>query len=118
MYPAVCAVASRPPGLSHEDTGPDWSTKDFGLVCSYDGYLHIFEKGSQVKGPGDGGSFGQYAAGDELEIKVVGDTVSYHHKGKLIHTSTRQPVFPLKVGCGFCDAGAKAEDVCLRRVGK
>ena len=102
-------------GLSHEDTGSDGWKKDFGLVCNSAGYLIIWEKGSLVWGPG--GSFGEYAAGDELEIKVVGDTVSYHHKGERIHTSTEQPVFPLKVDCGFYGAGAKEEGVCLRRVG-
>ena len=64
---------------------------------------------------GNGGSFGEYKAGDELEIRVVGDTVSYHKNGALLHTSTRKPVFPLRADCSFDDPGARAEGVRLLR---
>ena len=59
-------------------------------------------------------SFGELKAGDELEIRVVGDTVSYHKNGALLHTSTRKPVFPLRADCSFFGVGARAEGVRLR----
>ena len=103
-------------GLSHEDGGVGGRKKDFGMYCSIggDGLLFIYEQGSQVEGSGFGGSFGEYKAGDELEIRVVGDTVSYHKNGALLHTSTRKPVFPLRADCSFYHPGARAEGVRLR----
>ena len=105
-------------GLSHEDGGVGGgmgsSKKDFGMYCSYTGYLFILEQGSEVEGSGDNGSVGKYEAGDELEIRVVGDTVSYHKNGALLHTSTRKPVFPLRADCSFCYLGARVEGVRLR----
>ena len=84
------------------------------MCCSWTGRLSIFEQGSQVQGSGKYGSFGKYKAGDELEIRVVGDTVSYHKNGALLHTSTRKPVFPLRADCSFVHPGARAEGVRLR----
>ena len=84
------------------------------MYCTYDGYLCIYEQGSRVQGSGYNGTFGEYEAGDELEIRVVGDTVSYHKNGALLHTSTRKPVFPLRADCSFDDPGARAEGVRLR----
>eukprot|EP00935_MAST-01C_sp_MAST-1C-sp1_P002436 g2436.t1 len=101
-------------GLSHEDGGVGWSKKDFGMWCRADGYLFIYEQGSQVQGSGWCGTFGGCKAGDELEIRVVGDTVSYHKNGALLHTSTRKPVFPLRADCSFKGPGARAEGVRLR----
>ena len=104
-------------GLSHEDGGVGgdlWSKKDFGMWCSGAGSLYIHEQGSRVRGSGSFGSFGYYWAGDELEIRVVGDTVSYHKNGALLHTSTRKPVFPLRADCSFLHVGARAEGVRLR----
>ena len=91
-------------GLSHEDGGvggASSSKKDFGMWCDWNGNLFIFEQGSQVQGSSMYGSFGKYKAGDELEIRVVGDTVSYHKNGALLHTSERKPVFPLRADCSF-----------------
>eukprot|EP00935_MAST-01C_sp_MAST-1C-sp1_P002828 g2828.t1 len=102
-------------GLSHEWTGTRQSDKDFGLECGYGGYLFIYEKGSKAKGPGVSYSFGTYAAGDELEVRVTADAVSYHHNGRLLHTSKQAPEwFPLVADCSFYHAGAKAEGVRLR----
>ena len=104
-------------GLSHEDGGVGGeygSKKDFAVCCSRGGYLYIFEQGSQVQGSGPSDSFGEYKAGDELEIRVVGDTVSYHKNGALLHTSERKPVFPLRADCSFFMPGARAEGVRLR----
>ena len=87
---------------------------DFGLQCDEYGYLGICEKGSDVIAPGGGYRFGKYAAGDELEVRVTADAVSYHHNGRLLHTSAQAPTFPLVADCGFYSAGAKAEGVRLR----
>ena len=67
-----------------------------------------------VKAPDGRYTFAKYAAGDELEVRVTADAVSYHHNGKLLHTSAQAPEFPLVADCSFLSAGAKAEGVRLR----
>ena len=101
-------------GLSHEDGGVEGGEKDFGMVCNWGGYLYIYEKGSYVKAPDGSTVFAKYAAGDELEVRVTADAVSYHHNGRLLYTSAKAPTFPLVADCGFCSPGAKAEGVRLR----
>ena len=102
-------------GLSRGEGGTGWnsmSKRDFAMHCSR--YLRIFEQGSIVQGSGLYGSFGKYRPSDQLEIRVVADTVSYHLNGRLLHTSAQKPAFPLRADCIFIDPGGRAEGVRLR----
>ena len=102
-------------GLSRGEGGTGWPQKrDFAMYCSGDGRLNIYEQGSWVRGSGYAGSFGQYRPSDQLEIRVVADTVSYHLNGRLLHTSAQKPAFPLRADCLFYQPGGRVEGVRLR----
>ena len=84
------------------------------MYCNRRGNLYIYEQDSKVRGSGTRGSFGEYRPHDQLEIRVVADTVSYHLNGRLLHTSAQKPAFPLRADCCFSDPGARAEGLRLR----
>ena len=56
----------------------------------------------------DAGIVVQYNPGDELAVKVDGDTITYERNDEVIFTSEQKPVFPLVVSAAFCDRGARA----------
>ena len=94
-------------GLSHGDSSTSYNDIDFALFADSYGRLHVYEKGS------DRGTFGTYAVGDKLEVRVQGTTVTYHCNGQLRYTSSQTPTFPLRVDTSFHDSGAKAVSVMI-----
>ena len=80
----------------------DLSTIDFALYCTKGSFLAVREKGQ------DAGIVVQYNPGDELAVKVDGDTITYERNDEVIFTSEQKPVFPLVVSAAFCDRGARA----------
>jgi hypothetical protein len=67
-------------GLTETDVD-DWRDVDFGIRSSA-GSLNVRENGTWVKGGG------ALAAGDRLEIRVIGTTLEYRHNGVVVATST------------------------------
>jgi hypothetical protein len=78
-------------------------TIGYGLGCGSRGGLYVWELG-RFKG-----TFGEYQAGDSLELVVSGNSVAYHHKGKLLYTSTAEAELPLVASACFYTAGASVK---------
>jgi hypothetical protein len=97
-------------GLSREGgqaASVDPMLVDFALSLDDKSALFVVEKGNYRN------NFGSYEVGDELAVKVKGDTVTYHHNGDMIYISKQRPTFPLVVDASFHGAGAKATDIEL-----
>ena len=95
-------------GLSHEHKGTSWRGIDFALGCQDDGLLTIYERGEWKWSVHRG-----YSRGDELGIRVEGETVTYLHRGVAVYVSEQAAVFPLHASASFRQAGARAEGVRL-----
>ena len=89
-----------------EDKGMGSAT--FRLLCDSDGILRIMQEYG-----GDMISAGPYEVGDRLAIKLNPNNVSFHRNTQVIFVSERTPNFPMQIGIGFQDEGAKAVDVRL-----
>jgi hypothetical protein len=97
-------------GLSQEGARAadvDPMSIDFAFSLDDKSALFVVEKGNYRN------NFGSYETGDELAVKVKGDTVTYHHNGDMIYISKQKPTFPLVVDSSFHGAGAKASGVEL-----
>ena len=93
-------------GAPEEDANCDWRSFDFGLECGAHGELFVLEKGSFKLNPGP-----KYSPGDTFAVKLVGNEVSYHHRGRCIYQSMQEPKFPLVVKASFHCSGGCARDV-------
>jgi hypothetical protein len=54
---------------------------------------------------------GTYVASDELEVRVIGDSVTYVKNTNTLHTSTITPTFPLVVDVSLKDKGDSVQDL-------
>jgi hypothetical protein len=75
-------------------------TIGYGFGCSSRGGLYVWELGVFK------GTFGEYKAGDALEIVVSGSTVIYHHNEEVVFTSSAEAEFPLVPSSCFYSAAA------------
>jgi hypothetical protein len=94
-------------GLSHVDPAGSDTAIDFGVRLSSSGGVLIYEDGTNV------GTFGTYAAGDEIGIQVVGTQVDYLKNGRLLYTSSNTPTFPLFFGTSLYSTGATIKNVSV-----
>jgi hypothetical protein len=79
---------------------------DYELACSRHGDIDVYENGEYRQT-----CPAECTAGDELAIKVKGDSVRCFHNGKLLCIFEKGPSFPLLISAAFKDPGARAEGV-------
>jgi hypothetical protein len=86
-------------GLSNGNSSASYQDIDFAVHLSL-GQLKVYESGTYK------GVFGAYSAGAKLRVAVVGGVVKYSKNGVVFYTSTKAPVYPLRVDSALYTAGA------------
>jgi alpha-tubulin suppressor-like RCC1 family protein len=91
-------------GLSHSDTGFNYTDIDYAIYPSDNALVYVYENGTSR------GSFGGYASGDRLRVEVQGGVVRYRRNDALLYTSTIAPTLPLRVDASMYTAGGTFVD--------
>jgi alpha-tubulin suppressor-like RCC1 family protein len=78
-------------GLAHGDSSQSYTDVDFGLYPAGNGTVQVYEAGTYR------GSFGSYATGDRLRVRVESGVVKYYKNGTLLYTSSVSPTLPLRI---------------------
>ena len=118
------------------DTNTNYTTIDFAINVFSDGYVYIFELGTQVIGPDNSGttpgSFGPYLAGQTFRVRVKDNQdgtaqVTYTKltgscsdgspcPETILHTSVVAAHYPLRVDSSLFNANATLTNVRLVRI--
>jgi hypothetical protein len=125
--PAACVFPCH-------DQDPSIATLDYAVSLNVNGRVFILERGNLINGPGAGGSWGTYAAGERFRVTVADNNdangtarITYSRiqglcaPGNLcaetpIRTSTRTAHYRLRVDTSFREVDATVTDVRLVRV--
>ncbi|MCB9195603.1 MAG: PKD domain-containing protein [Flavobacteriales bacterium] len=94
-------------GLNNSNTTSSYSDIDYAIDLRNNGYVYVFENGSNI------GQFGTYLSGDTVRIIVEDEVVSYYINSNLIYTSLNMPTLPLYVDMSLYTDGATIEDINL-----
>ena len=89
---------------------PDSACIDFGFLFNPAGQVECVENGISMRSP----LSGSWVDTDNvLEIRVVGNVVTYIVRGTTIHTSSKMPTFPLLVDTALNTPGDQLSEVAI-----
>lgn len=94
-------------GLSNLNSNAHYNTIEYAIYMAVNGVLQIYESGTSK------GSFGTYATGDTLEIKIENSIINYYKNGDIFYTSLIAPTFPLIVDVSFYSNNGTLKDVTI-----
>jgi hypothetical protein len=116
------------------DTNPSPNDIGFGIVLFNDGRFYVAELGTVVAGPGPGGSFGTYAAGERFRVTAKDSndgsgtaTITYSRiqgactpgspcNEQAIRASSTSARYPLRVDATTIEQNASMTDVRVVRI--
>lgn len=82
-------------GLSHADANAHLNSIQYAFGMEANGSLRIYESGNNR------GTFGNFQAGDTLEIAADNGTIRYFRNSNLLYISNATPTFPLLADVSF-----------------
>jgi hypothetical protein len=103
-FTAIETNTYRMVGLAYSNPDANFTSIDYGIYPSADGYIRVYEKGVWK------GKFTTYKTGDILFVERVGSTVYYKQNGTTVYKSATSSSGTMIVDAGLYTSGATIVD--------